>query len=231
MKRNVLYALLLLATFGCHANKGESSKSDRDEYIPPESVRLDSIPLTAAQYKELGNRENDSVRLFKALVSYTKAILVDSCYMPAYFNRGNVCYKLYDFETAFHDYGKVMELDSQFVAAYINRGALRARNQDYEGEVADYRLGLKNCPPDSILYNNLGHALYDLGRFKEAAKVYEEGTRHFPYDTKLYFGCGLARLQMGDREGALESWKKSFHLGSFRAYKGLATEFTGNRDK
>lgn len=89
--------------------------------------------------------------------------------------------------------------------------------KDYEGEIATYRLAIKNCPPDADLYNNLGRALYDLKRYKEAAEAYGEGIKAFPSDGKLYYGRGLARNQLGDKNGACEDWHRSSELGCMQA--------------
>ena len=96
-------------------------------------------------------------------------------------------------------------------------GVAQYETRDYEGEIATYRLAIKNCSPDADLYNNLGRALYDLKRFKEAAEAYGEGIKAFPGDGKLYYGRGLARNQSGDKNGACEDWHRSSELGCFQA--------------
>ena len=96
-------------------------------------------------------------------------------------------------------------------------GVAQYETRDYEGEISTYRLAIKNCSPDADLYNNLGRALYDLKRFKEAAEAYGEGIKAFPSDGKLYYGRGLARNQSGDKNGACEDWHRSSELGCLQA--------------
>ena len=108
-------------------------------------------------------------------------------------------------------------LKPDHIGTYINRGVLKYEMGDYEGEISTYRLAIKNCSPDADLYNNLGRALYDLKRFKEAAEAYGEGIKAFPSDGKLYYGRGLARNQSGDKNGACEDWHRSSELGCLQA--------------
>lgn len=200
-----------------------SSGTDGDKQV--------SVPDTVLAYKykesgektdkfELkirGNNKTKQGNLTGGIEDYTMAILIDTLYDTAYFNRANNLMKLGANNEALADYNKSIRINPHFLEAYINRGLLKSKMGDIEGELSDYRLAIKICKPNADLYNNLGRALYDLDRFKESAEAYGEGIKHFPKDYRLYYGRGLARKRIGDKKGACEDWMKSSELGCVQA--------------
>ena len=200
-----------------------SSGTDGDKQV--------SVPDTVLAYKykesgektdkfELkirGNNKTKQGNLTGGIEDYTMAILIDTLYDTAYFNRANNLMKLGANNEALADYNKSIRINPHFLEAYINRGLLKSKMGDIEGELSDYRLAIKICKPNADLYNNLGRALYDLERFKESAEAYGEGIKHFPKDYRLYYGRGLARQRTGDKRGACEDWMKSSELGCVQA--------------
>ena len=154
-----------------------SSGTDGDKQV--------SVPDTVLAYKykesgektdkfELkirGNNKTKQGNLTGGIEDYTMAILIDTLYDTAYFNRANNLMKLGANNEALADYNKSIRINPHFLEAYINRGLLKSKMGDIEGELSDYRLAIKICKPNADLYNNLGRALYDLDRFKEWAEA------------------------------------------------------------
>lgn len=152
-----------------------------------------------------------------AIADYDSVLLLNLKYIKAYNARANAKYDIGDTKGAFADYNKAIMLKPDFISAYINRGVTKYEMGDYEGALSDCRLAIEHCAPDADLYNNYGHFLYDLKRFKESAEAYGDGIKYFPEDYKLYYGRGLARNQSGDKKGACEDWRTSINLGCFEA--------------
>ncbi len=72
----------------------------------------------------------------KAIADYTKAIALDPKNAEAYFNRGNVKWKLQDYKGAIADYTKAIKFDPEDVDAYNNRGVAKADLNDHKGAIA-----------------------------------------------------------------------------------------------
>lgn len=208
MKNLIIIILVLLSSCGF---------SQRQNNWQGGQVELDSIPLTAYEYKMRGNLKDDLGDKFGAIEDYTRAIMVDTLYDTAYYNRGLMKSAIGDKQGELSDYNKTLSINPKYLKAYFNRGLLKFEMGDYDGEISDYRLAIKYCEPDSDVYNNLGRALYDLERFKESAEAYGEGIKYFPEDYRLYYGRGLARKRTGDKNGACEDWIKSSELGCIQA--------------
>lgn len=217
------FILLFMGVLLLSCQGKSSSGTDSDKQV--------SVPDTVLAYKykesgektdkfELkirGNNKTKQGNLTGGIEDYTMAILIDTLYDSAYFNRANNLMKLGANNEALADYNKSIRINPHFLEAYINRGILKSKMGDIEGELSDYRIAIKKCEPNANLYNNLGRALYDLERFKESAEAYGEGIKHFPKDYRLYYGRGLARKRIGDKKGACEDWMKSSELGCVQA--------------
>lgn len=209
----LLLATLLTGCFGSSQSVPQNSSCSQIET----SVKLDSIPLTAFEYKMRGNYKADMGDREGALEDYTRAILVNPAYDTAYYNRGLIKYDIGDRDGELADYDKALSINPKYLKVYINRSILKYENNDHDGALSDCKLAIKHCAPDADLHNNHGRFLYDLKRFKESAEAYGDGIKHFPEDYKLYYGRGLARNQSGDKKGACEDWRKSSDLGCFEA--------------
>ena len=82
-------------------------------------VELDSIPLTAYEYKERGKRKSANGDKQGAIDDYTRAIMVEPTYDTAYHNRGVVRADIGYYKDAILDYTKAIEINPHFAASYF----------------------------------------------------------------------------------------------------------------
>lgn len=82
----------------------------------------------------------------------------------------------------------------------------------------------------SILYSELGHSQYKLGRFKEAVESYEQALRHRPSDlTKrhIYLFLGKCYESIGRMDKAIEAYESSveYDKRNWKRHRDLATSY------
>lgn len=109
----------------------------------------------------------------------------------SYYSRAIVKEDLYTWKSALKDYDKAIEIAPDFASALINRGILKDENQDYEGAIEDYNKVLA------------------------LTKVDVESKQ------RASFNRGNTKLNLKDKKGAWEDWKKAFDLGAEYAKKRI----------
>jgi len=73
-----------------------------------------------------------------AIGEYTKAIIIDPEYAPAYSDRGVAYRRIGDLEQAIADFDQAIALDPDFAFAYSNRGLVFAQKGDLDRAIADF---------------------------------------------------------------------------------------------
>jgi tetratricopeptide (TPR) repeat protein len=68
---------------------------------------------------------------------------------------------------------------------------------------------LKEKPEDIGSYSRLGWALYSLQKFDEAASTFRSAFERWPADIEINYGLGMALKMLGDKQEALESFKRA----------------------
>ena len=68
---------------------------------------------------------------------------------------------------------------------------------------------LKDNPDDIGSYTRLGWALYSLQKFDEAATTFKSAFERWPADIEANYGLGMAFKMQGDKQEALESFKRA----------------------
>jgi len=110
------------------------------------------------------------------------------------YHQGGIYYWRKDYNNAYNEFDKVLkamkkqypngiprggkysELNTYFLAdAYFGRGAAALQLKNYGQAVADFDKAIAISPrPETFRQVNKGRALIQLGKFKEAAKAYDE---------------------------------------------------------
>jgi len=153
------------------------------------------------------------------------------------FERGMALLKARDLAGAESALKQAAELAPAQVAVWANLGAVQAQRGDHTGAIASYERALRLRPEDPALRVNIGLAwfrqskfepalaeferapghpqarelravcLFQLGRYSEAAAVYEA----LPLETisKLY-GLGEAQMRAGEKAAAAKTFERLF---------------------
>jgi len=167
--------LWLLSAAGCLSGQDHLQKAfaadEADQF--PEAVRqytlaIDSGELSPADlvagYRHRANACRKQGDLEKALVDYTRAIVLDPRYVAAYNGRGVVHWGRGEIDQAIADYTKAIDLAPKFAAAYNNRGAAYQRKGEYAKAVADYTKAIELDPKFALAYRNRGSVYRKQGQ-------------------------------------------------------------------
>ncbi|WP_244239475.1 tetratricopeptide repeat protein [Corallococcus carmarthensis] len=84
-----------------------------------------------------------------------------------------------------------------------------------------HREGMKGLEPGQL--NQLGYRLLADAKGADAVRVFDANARLFPADANAYDSLGEAQLQLGQKEAAIASYRKSLALdaGNANAVKVL----------
>ena len=147
MKNIILIILVLLSSCGF----SQRQNNWRDGH-----VELDSIPLTAYEYKERGKRKSANGDKQGAIDDYTRAIMVEPTYDTAYHNRGVVRADIGYYKDAILDYTKAIEINPHFAASYFSRANAKVDLRDNKGALSDYSKAIELNPRFIDPYVNRG---------------------------------------------------------------------------
>lgn len=166
----------------------------------------------------------------EAILSFTKAIELNSSSAEAYYNRGWVHYEQDNLEKAIQDYSMAINLDATFAQAYRDRGIAfqtQSELQEYFGDIfefqrlalADFDRSLELNPNDALSYFARGvtHAAsYD---YEEAISDYSQAIELEPEYAAAYLHRGIVKTYIFggfplDPEGALVDFDRALEMGS-----------------
>lgn len=111
-----------------------------------------------------------------AAQAYTKAIQLDSKFLPAYEHRASDYLNLKQYQQALKDYETILKLDPENVTAYADRGLARLETGNIWGAIFDFGDAIRRKKEgDSYLpnlYENRGDAYVKLGQYRDAIADY-----------------------------------------------------------
>ncbi len=133
---------------------------------------------------------------------------------------------------AFYDDGKKHQEQAYLLE---NAGSKAEADAENERAIAEYRKALDAQPNYAEAHENLGVALYNLGRFDEALKEYEIATQQYGKPTaQVLVNQGLAYLGLRRYDQAASSFSKARELDpndfDLDYYIGLARHYSGDTD-
>ncbi len=152
-------------------------------------------------------------KLDDAVTYYKKAIALDDDYSEAYNVLGTAYSRQQKWKEALKAFNKALEnkLYTTPHLPYLNMGRLYMAQKDYGKAVDAYREAKRYAHLDFIIYE-LGVALFEAGRNKEAISEFREGVGMVPQNANFRYSLALALLKDGNKKGALEEFKKASEL-------------------
>jgi tetratricopeptide (TPR) repeat protein len=91
----------------------------------------------------------------------------------------------------------------------LNEGHSAAWDQDWKKAAAEYRKALQEIPDQPKALNSLGLALYQLGEFEEALRIYQHVTRLSPADPFTWEKIAQLSERIGELNTAVEAAMKA----------------------
>jgi tetratricopeptide (TPR) repeat protein len=151
----------------------------------PKAPKYPDMDSTKADfYFEKGLECYNKGDLSGSIFNWTLTITIDPKDPNAYYSRAIVKNELHTWKSALRDYDKAIEIAPKFASALLNRGGLKDENEDYLGAISDYE--------KLLAISNL--------ELKDKQQA--------------YFNLGNTKLNLKDKKGACENWKKALDLGA-----------------
>ncbi|HBH00671.1 MAG TPA: hypothetical protein DDZ42_01940 [Candidatus Rokubacteria bacterium] len=185
-----------IAAGGCTSAKGE----------PPEVRKLQA---RAAFERGLVAFRDKQASL--ALSAFREAIDIDPSAADYPNALGLLYLELRRPDLALAEFAKATALDPKFADAQVNRGIALAEQRRWEEAVGAYRtaLTLPAIGSSYLVYNNLGLALYSLGRLQEAEDTLRFAINLEPSQEPAYYHLGLVLVALGRPEEAKMAYRQA----------------------
>ena len=181
-------------------------------------------------------------RLPAAIEAYQAALALGDRRAVVWNNLGLALQARVDFAGAVRCYQSALEEDPDSIEALYNLGLLRFEQDDFLGAIQCYERALQNDPIEADILNNLGNALFCVQRLDEALAMYQLALQQEPgnpvflsnlalaaraggdeklaaevlarqhRDPQIWVGTGMSLQRRGDREGAIEAFRRALVL-------------------
>ena len=175
------------------------------------SIQTDSSNKLSFYY--LGVISDVQGKLEEAIKFYKEAINLDEDFSEAYNALGAVYSKQQRWGEAIKNYQKALEnkLYTTPHIPYLNMGRVYMAQKEYSKAVESYRDAKRYVNQDFIIHE-LGIALFEAGRIKEAIAEFQEGVGLAPQDANMRYSLALAFLKDGSKKAAVIEFKKAAEL-------------------
>jgi tetratricopeptide (TPR) repeat protein/S1-C subfamily serine protease len=212
-----------------YSNRGNSYSSLKDyqgaiaDYT--EAIRLD--PKYDENYYSRSQVRQELGDLQGALADLNEAVRLDPDDVGNLRERGDIRRQLKDYQEAIADYTEAIRLKPDFADAYNARGLAYHLQEKYPEAIKDYSEAVR-IYPKPFYYGNRGEAHRLQGDYQEAITDYTEAIGLKPDFADAYNARGLAKAEIGDKQGAIEDLQKAAQLfreqGNDDAYQVAQTK-------
>ncbi|BBM84409.1 protein kinase domain-containing protein [Candidatus Uabimicrobium amorphum] len=176
--------------------------------------------------------QKDTLEL--ALQYYNNFIAKNPNKAVTYNNRGNIFFKLNQYDKALEDYNKAISLNDTYFEAYNNRGNMYFHLERYQEALVDYNTAEKMRPNDPKLCYNFGKVYIVQKKFDIAKKYLSKVLASNPSDAPSYCWRGFIHHKQRKFRLALVDYNKAIALENSYAtaffYRGELYISLGNFD-
>ena len=188
------------------------------------SIQTDSSNKLSFYY--LGVISDMQGKSEEAIKYYKEAISLDGDFSEAYNALGAAYSKQQKWGDALKNYRKALEnkLYTTPHVPYLNMGRVYMAQKDYARAVEAYRDAKRYVSFDTISYE-LGQALFEAGRTKEAIAEFQEGVNLAQHNDDMRYLLALAYLKDGNKKSAIVEFKKAVELAPKSALAQKANDY------
>ncbi len=187
--------------------------------VADEAVRIDpQLPWAHASRAAV---LNEMRRFADAAEAAARALDLDPRYVDAHNSRGLALRGLGRHEEALGAFERAIEIKPTSATFWDNKARLLAEVLGRPQEAADaYRKLLEHVPPGQGMHaeGTRANALFFLGEYAQALRLYEEVTRLAPGDVRAHTNKGNVLKLLGNLEDALAAHRRAVELGPDTAY-------------
>lgn len=174
-----------------------------------EAIRLN--PNSPLCYRFRGWAYLKSGDLDRAVADHTMALQLDPNDGMSYKSRAYAYFEIGDLDKAIADYSEAIRLDPKDFTAHAWRGYLQSRKGNLDKAIADYSEAIRvdiNLRNGSI-YAWRGLSYFSKGDIDRAMADYDKAVELVPDYTFTYCCRALARMRLGQVEGALRDLSRT----------------------
>ena len=175
------------------------------------SIQTDSSNKWSYYY--LGYLSDHMEKLDEAVTYYKEAISLDSDFSEAYNALGAAYSRQNKWKYALDAYKNALEnkLYTTPHVPWLNIGRVYMAQKNYDKAIEAYREAKRYANQDFIIYE-LGTALLEAGKTKEAVAEFQEGVQLIPQNASMRYSLAMAYLKDGKKKPALVEFKKAAEL-------------------
>ncbi len=182
-------------------------------------------PLVSSAYVNRGNAYRNMRDFEKALEEYNNALEIAPNDFDANNNAGSLYVITKDYPNALTHLKKALQVNPNASEVHTNLGAAYLLRNRLDEAANHLETALQLNPRDPNSYSSLAKVFRQRLMTDEARHCYEAGIAVNSTSPTLYEGLGALYLQLGDKEGAVESYRRVLELtpNAATALMGLVT--------
>ena len=178
-----------------------------------EKIVTDSYPeFSSSLFLNLGNQQNNLDRYEEALVSYSRALIIQDDNPIIYYCQGNVLVKLGRYEEALTSYEKALQIKDDYCDAWNNRGLVLLELEHYQEALASFDKALVIKDDDLNVLTNITVTLLFLRSYKEVIPICDQILKMKPDADKILSNKGLSLSLLGRYDEALTNLNEAVTL-------------------
>ncbi len=183
-------------------------------------------PIHALEAFDSGERLLRTARYSQAIVSFDRALSLNSDYAEAYTMRGRANLALAKPVAAIPDFSKVIELRPRDPQAFIDRGQAHVSLREWPEALADFSRAIELDGKLAVAYNLRGSAVRAMGDPRKALPDFVKAVELLPNMDNIY-QRGATYQQLGEHEAAINDFSRviSFEPGNAQTYFARAQSF------
>jgi tetratricopeptide (TPR) repeat protein len=153
-----------------------------------------------SQARDLANFDKpaDTGELNEQLAAATKNILANKRSAQAYFERGEIQFKLRAFDKAVEDFNQALALNDKLDEAYFGRGMAHGRGGDLDRAIEDLSVYLTRHPASSLGFTKRGVRYLWKGDLEKAEADFNKALAIDPTNAEAHDDLGVICAQRGD---------------------------------
>ena len=166
----------------------------------------------------------DREEMLRLDTEYGKRIAANADDARLYLKRGEVRFRLHDFENAIEDFDRAIRLDSRLDDAYFGRGMALGRSGHIDEGIADLGVYIRRHPGSSLAYTKRGVRYIWKGDLEKAEKDLARAIAVDPANAEAHDDLGVVMAQRGNYPAAENHFLSTIALDPSyqKAYHNLA---------
>jgi tetratricopeptide (TPR) repeat protein len=178
---------------------------------------LELAPNSDDAYRRLGNAYMAAGRQLEAIGSFQKAVEVNPYFWHNQNQLGRAYFQIGQNEKALEAFRRVSELEPDRQDGYLNVGAVYLQQGKWNECIPAFQRAIE-LHTSLEAYSNIGVANYYLGRYTDAARMFEKAVAMNPNEPLTVGNLGDAYRALGQLDKAMAAYDKAIAL-EYKAFR------------